>query len=113
MAQFFGTVERYKRIVSLDLETTRAESRAEQAKAEAERWDAESAAKQVQSEARVSLINVVGSSLDQGLTADGLVYWSSIIERLGVTAEELASSLDEYSTIEILSANRQARADES
>ena len=41
VAQFFETVERYKKVVSLGLETKRAESRAEKAKAEAERWGAE------------------------------------------------------------------------
>ena len=100
------------RVVSLDLEATRAESRAAQAKAEAERWEADAEAKKVQSKARISVIDLVEDMLAQGIKGDDFISWATIIEKAGLSVEELAESLEEYSTIQALSADRQRQAEE-
>jgi len=112
VAQLFRTVERYERVVSLDLEATRAEARAEKARAEVERWQAEADARKVQSKARISVIDLVDDLLDKGVKGDDFVGWAAIIDKADVTVEELAQSLEEYSNIAALSADRQRRAEE-
>ncbi len=112
VAEFFRTIQRYEQVVSLDLEATRAESRAAQAKAEAERWESEADAREVQSKARIAVIDLLEDLLGKGIKADDFVGWSVVIEKAGVTVEELAESLVEYSTIQALSADRQKQAEE-
>lgn len=56
VSQFFETVQRYEKVVSLDLEATRAEARAAQAKAEASRWEAEASRAEAQSRAHKHVI---------------------------------------------------------
>ena len=80
VAEFFRTIQRYEQVVSLDLEATRAESRAAQAKAEAERWEADAEAKKVQSKARISVIDLVEDMLAQGIKGDDFISWATIIE---------------------------------
>lgn len=96
----------------MDLEATRAETRAAQAKAEAERWEAEADTKEVQSKARISVIDLLEDLLSKGIKADDFVGWSVVIEKAGVTVEELAESLEEYSTFQALSADRERQAEE-
>ena len=96
----------------MDLEATRAESRAAQAKAEAERWEADAEAKKVQSKARISVIDLVEDMLAQGIKGNDFKSWATIIEKAGLSVEELAESLEEYSTIQALSADRQRQAEE-
>ena len=112
VAEFFRTIQRYEQVVSLDLEATRAESRAAQAKAEAERWEADAEAKKVQSKARISVIDLVEDMLAQGIKGDDFISWATIIEKAGLSVEELAESLEEYSTIQALSADREREAEE-
>ena len=111
-AEFFRFVGRFEQIISLDLEATRAEARAAQAKAQGDRWIAEAQSREVHSKARSSSIEVVENLLDKGVKADDLVQWTRILEQTGVTAEELTASLDQYGSLEVLAKARQERADE-
>ena len=112
VSEFFKFIERFEQVLSLNLEATRAESRAAQSKAEAERWEAEANAREVQSTARISVIDLLEGLLNLGIKGQDFAAWSAVIEKAGVTVEELAVALEAYSGIEALSAARQARADE-
>ena len=112
VAQFFRSVDRYEQVLSLELEEKRAEARAATARAEADRWEAEARRKEAESKARASAIDLVEMLLDQGVKADDLPHWSKVLQQAGVTAEQLADSLDQFGSIETLAYTRQARADE-
>ena len=112
VAQFFQTMDRFEQIISFDLEAQRSESRAALAKTEVTRLESELNARLVQSTARISVIDLVQGLLDRGFKAADFADWSSVIERSGVTVDELAGFLEEYSSIEVLSAARQARVEE-
>ena len=111
-AGFFKFVERFESIISFELETIRSESTATQARYESERAVAEAAAKEVQSKARISVIDLVEDLLEQGVNADDFGNWFTIIGHGGVTVDQLAGSLEEYTNIVVLSAARQARAED-
>jgi len=110
--QFFDTVGHYEHIVSLDLESKRAESRAAQAKAEMERWEAEARRRESQSKARISAIDTVERWLSRGVREKDLPQWNTIIEKAGVSAESLASDLKRFSSLEALCRQRDRQAEE-
>jgi len=112
VAQFFKTVERYETIITLDLEATRAESRAATAQADAARWEAEAKSAEIRSKARVEAIKVTEELLDQGVKGNDLANWKRILGQTGVTPEELSKLLDRYGSIEALAMARKDRADE-
>ena len=110
--QYFKTMSEYERMVRLDLETKRSENNAALAKAEADRWESERRSKETLSKARIETVDLVESLLDQGVKADDLSLWSSIIERTGISAAELNESIEELGTIELLTQSRRKEADE-
>ena len=112
MRQFFDTVGHYEHIVSLDLESKRAGSRAAQAKAEMERWEAEARRRESQSKARISAIDTVERWLSRGVREKDLPQWNTIIEKAGVSAESLASDLKRFSSLEALCRQRDRQAEE-
>ncbi len=112
VAQFFETVERYEQVVSLDLEARRAEARAAQVESEAERWETEAATRMAQSQARISVIDLVEDLLGKGIKGDDFIIWAAIIEKAGVSVEELAESLEAYGDVQALAAAREVRSEE-
>ncbi len=90
MAQFFRTVERYEKIVTMELEATRAESRAATAQADAARWESEAKGAEVRSKARVEAINLLEELLDQGVKGKDLSDWTRLLSQIGVDAEKLS-----------------------
>ena len=112
VSQFFQTVERYERIVSLDLEARRAESRAATAQGDAARWESEAKGAETRSKARIEAINLMGELLAQGVKGDDLSNWGRILGQVGVNPERLSKYLDQYASIEALAQTRQERADE-
>ena len=112
VAQFFDTVSRYEQIVSLDLEAKRSEARAEAAKAEAERWQAEARGRESRTKARVSAIDMLEKLLSQGVRAQDLPHWQLVLNKAGVTAEELSGSLNKFGSMEALTRQRGKRAKE-
>ena len=112
VAQFFQTIGRYERIVSLDLEAKRVESRVATAQADVARWEAEAKGAETRSNARVDAINLMEGLLERGVKSDDLLDWSKLLEQAEVTPGDLTESLDHYSSVEALAKARQERADE-
>lgn len=112
VGQFFQRMSGYERMVSLDLETKRPENNAALAKAESVRWESERRSKETLSKARIETVDLVENLLDQGVKADDLSLWSSVIERTGISAAELNESIEEFGTIEMLTQSRKKEADE-
>ncbi|MFC2000149.1 hypothetical protein ACFLXE_05270 [Chloroflexota bacterium] len=111
VAQFFQTVERYEQVVSLDLETKRAESKAAQAKAEMERWQAQAKHKESQSKVRIATIELVDKWLSQGIKEKDLPKWASILQKANVQVDVLAKELEKYGSLETLCNQRGQQAE--
>lgn len=110
VGQFFETVARYGTVVSLDLETKRAETRAAQAIAEADRWEAEARLKEARSKARTSSIDLVEKLMAQGVKAQDLPQWQQILSKSATHPEDVAQSLESFSSLEALSKDRAKQA---
>ena len=91
VAQFFHTVERYERIVSLDLEANRAEAKTAQARAEADRWEAEARRKEARSKARAETIDLVQRWLSHGVREQDLPGWDKVLQKSHIPPEALES----------------------
>ena len=102
IAQFFETVTRYESIVSFDLEITRSEALAAQAKAEADRWEAEAKLKEANSKARASEIEFAEHLIKQGVKAQDLPDWQKILDTAETPPEELALLLESFGSVESL-----------
>ncbi len=111
VAQFFETVARYETVVSLGLETKRSETRAAQAKSEADRWGAESQLNEAKSKARTSAIDLTEKLMAQGVKTEDLPQWQRILKTAGTSAESLASSLENYASLEALAKDLQQRSE--
>jgi len=112
VVQFFETVASYEQVVSLDLETKRAEVRAASAKSEAERWQAEAQTREARTKARVSSIDLLEKLLSQGVRAQDLPHWQAVLTQAGVTAENLSGSLEKYGSLEAFTSQKREQAKE-
>ena len=110
VAQFFETVGRFERIVTMDLEAKRAETRAATAKAEAERWEAEARKIEAQTKARSASIDITKKLMARGVKADDLVDWHKVVSKAGSTPEDLALGIEKYASVEALTREREERA---
>ena len=110
VAQFFRIVGRFERIVGLDLEATRAESRATTDQVEAARWESEAKGAETRSKARVEAINLLEELLEQGVKGDDLSNWTRVLGQTGVTLEKLTESLSQYGSVEASTKACQERA---
>ncbi|MCH7921213.1 MAG: hypothetical protein IIC50_24990 [Planctomycetes bacterium] len=105
-------MEGYGQIASLELETTRAESRVAQARDEADKWEAQARQKESQSRARSGAIDLTEALLVQGVMADDLLQWLQLLATVGVTASELTENLEQYGSLEKLAQARQDQVEE-
>ncbi len=112
ISQFFETIERYEKVVSFEMEAKRAEARAERAKAEAEHWEADAKRSETQSKARKATISLVEKLLGEGVKAKDLPQWEKVLAKAGITAENMADALEQYSSLEALVRARQMEAGE-
>jgi len=110
IAQFFETVTRYESIVSFDLEITRSEALAAQAKAEADRCESEARLVEANSKARTSTIKFAEHLIEQGVKAQDLPDWQRILDTAKTTPEEFALLLESFGSVESLTKDRENRA---
>ena len=110
--QFFQKMRGYERMVGLDLETKRSENNAALAKAEAARWESERRSKETLSKARIESVDLVEHLLDQGVKADDLPLWSTMLQRTGMSAAEFTEVLETFGTVEKLVQSRRNEANE-
>jgi predicted nuclease with TOPRIM domain len=111
VAQFFKTVSRYEKVISLDLEAKSAEVKAAQAKAEASKWEAEAKQKETHSKARIATINLVEKLLEKGVKEQDLPHWAKVLEKVQVSPEKLAAALEEHGTLVALCQERAQHAE--
>ena len=112
VAQFFETASRFGPLVSLELETRQAETRAADSKGEAERWETLAQQAEEGCNARRSTIDAVERMLDLGISEEDLSHWKNILIGAGKSNEELSASLVQYGSLEALVEARQHKADE-
>lgn len=112
VSQFFRLVGRYEGIISLELETQRAQVAASKAKAEAERWEAEARRKEATTKARLSSIDTVERLLAKGVKEGDLPAWEAVPAEAGRTPETLAAILSHYATLDGLCQERQQRVEQ-
>lgn len=106
VATFFEFVERFGNVLSLDLETRRAEARSATAKAEAERLEAELSAAEAACRERREVIDAVQDLTRRGAKRQDLINWPVILDRAGLTPLLLGEALQEFTDIEVLLARR-------
>jgi predicted nucleic acid-binding Zn-ribbon protein len=102
VATFFQQVDDYQELVSLDLETKRSETRLGQARAEAERWEAEARCKETKAKARSATIDMVDGWLSHGIKEKDLPTWTRILHKVGISPDDLASALGSYGSLELM-----------
>ena len=112
VALFFTEVDRYKGIMSLELEKKGAEVAAAKAKAEVETWRAEAKAAEARAHARRSSIDLADKLLAQGIKEGDLPHWAGILASAGIPPEALAKALEQCASVETLVHSRRKRADE-
>ncbi len=112
VTRFFETVEDYNQVISLELETTSAETRTATARAEAKRWEAEAKSREAHSKARVATINTVEGLLEKGVKEKDFRQWGRILDKAGVSAEDLAKELERYGSLEKLCEECSRRSEE-
>lgn len=99
VSQFFETVSRYERIVSLDLEANAAGVRAKQAKADAKRWEAEAKNAETQSKARREAIQATERLLDGGVKPEDLLQWDAVLATYSLTVKDVGTDLARYGSL--------------
>lgn len=109
VAQFFETIRRYERIVSWDLEATRAESRAVQMRAESQRWEAEARAREAKTKLRSASIDAIERLSELGVKEDDLLRWEMVMQRSGESAEDVTESLERYGSLSVAAEEMEER----
>lgn len=108
---FFHEVDRYEKLVFLELEAARIKTAVDKAQAEAEKWQAQSQSAEAKCRARKSSIEVVEKLLAQGIKEGDIPQWTRVLAKANVTPESLAQSLEKYSSLQKLVQGRQDQAD--
>jgi chromosome segregation ATPase len=111
VATFFQQVDHYQDLISLDLETKRSETRLGQAKAEAERWEAEARCKETKAKARSATIDMVDGWLSHGIKEKDLPTWTRVLHKAGISLDDLASALESYGSLEAVCRKRTEEAE--
>jgi len=101
VAEFFETVSRYEQVISLELESKRAEARADQAKAELEGWEADVRRKESQSRARIATIDLVQRWLAAGIKEKDLPRWDKLLQKAQIGPDAVTEALRKYGSAEV------------
>jgi hypothetical protein len=107
---FFKKINTYQKFVSLESQHKANQIAIQKAQAEVEKWKAEAKAAEAKTKARQISINIIEKWLTSGVKEKDLPHWEHILSKSGITPEQLAGALDEYSTIEKLCHNREESA---
>jgi chromosome segregation ATPase len=103
---FFQEVDRYEKIVSLELEAGRLSLGVEKARAEVARWQAESKAAEAQSKARKLSIDITDKLISQGVRENDIPQWTRILVKADTEPEKLATILEQFASVQKLCQER-------
>ena len=108
---FFDYAGKFQDAVALDTHIHQLQTATATAQAETEHWQAQAKAVEAKTKARKASIDITEKLLAHGVKERDLPHWMHILEKAGVSVEELSQGLDQFAALEKLIQNRQQKAD--